>query len=72
MQLWKVDFVNNRNNDSSAQPIVNLYSWSITLRRAFVVVSRIGRDIEQTISEEAVEYSEIKTEKCRLYILVNP
>ena len=40
-----------------------VYSWSITLR-AFVVISRIGWDNEQTISKKAVKYSEIKTEKC--------
>ena len=64
MQPWKVDFVNNRNDDSSAQPIVNLYSWSIMLC-AFVIVSRIGRDIEQTISKKAVKYSEIMTKNVR-------
>ena len=51
MQPWKVDFVNNRNDDYRSQPIVNLYSWSIMLR-AFFGVSRIGQDIEQTISKK--------------------
>ena len=58
MSCLTINLFKTGNNDESAQPIVPLHQWNITLR-AFIVISGIGWDIEQTILEKTARHSGI-------------